>query len=216
MAATNDQQHYLQSTEFANAAHPDIVAFVSKHIALQERQTAQAIQLYEVIRDGFWYNPHKISLQRQDYVASNFLHRTAGHCIDKANLLVACARVLAIPSRMGFANVTNHIATENIEKVLGTKVLVFHGYAELFLEGKWVKATPAFNKALCEKLGVQVLAFDGKTDSIFQQFTSSGTQFMEYLQDYGTFADIPFEMMIAEWKKYYPNIFAKEIAMIEL
>ena len=28
---------------------------------------------------------------------------------------------------------------------MGTDLFVYHGYAELFLDGKWVKATPAFN-----------------------------------------------------------------------
>ena len=28
---------------------------------------------------------------------------------------------------------------------------------------------------------------------------------MEYLHDYGDFPSIPFELMIGEWKKYYPK-----------
>jgi hypothetical protein len=29
---------------------------------------------------------------------------------------------------------------------------------------------------------------------------------MEYVHDYGTFADVPFPLMISEWKKHYPAL----------
>ena len=128
-----------------------------------------------------------------------------GHCIDKANLLAACARRLGIPSRLHFANVRNHIGTQDLERFLGTSLLVFHGYVELHLEGKWVAATPAFNRELCEYLNVAPLEFDGRNDSIFQAYDRAGGRFMEYVRDYGAFPDIPFELMIGEWKRYYPE-----------
>ena len=109
-----------------------------------------------------------------------------------------------IPARLHFANVRNHIGTEELERILGTDLLVFHGYTELFLEGRWVAATPAFNKELCEHLGVAPLEFDGREDSIFQQFDNAGGQFMEYVHDYGAFATIPYALMIGEWRKHYP------------
>ena len=135
------------------------------------------------------------------------LRRDYGYCVEKANLLGACARALGIPARLGFANVRNHIGTARLEKMLRTDVLVFHGYVELYLEEHWVKATPAFNAALCRRLGVAPLAFDGRHDSLFQQYDSSGGKFMEYLHDYGTFPDVPRELFIDELKKHYPHIF---------
>ncbi len=122
-------------------------------------------------------------------------------------MLAACARVVGIPSRLGFANVRNHIGTSKLEEFLKTDLLVFHGYCELHLEGKWVKATPAFNRQLCRRLGVPPLEFDGQSDSIFQQYTPDGDCFMEYLHDYGQFADVPRELFIHELKKYYAHIF---------
>ena len=201
--------NYLTANEFSNSDHPTVIAFAYKHSAIGVDALTNALRLYKAIRDGFWYNPHHVSLKRVDYQASNFLTRHSGHCIDKANLLAACAKVIGIPSRLGFAIVTNHIGTEKVEKALGTNILVFHGYTELFLNEKWVKATPAFNAGLCEKLGVKPLEFDGKTDSIFQEFAENGTKFMEYLHDYGTFETLPFDMMISEWRKHYPTAFQK-------
>jgi hypothetical protein len=42
---------------------------------------------------------------------------------------------------------------------------------------------------------------------MFQEF-ENGKKFMEYLHFYGEFADIPFELMHQEMKKYYPHLFA--------
>jgi transglutaminase-like putative cysteine protease len=129
--------------------------------------------------------------------------------------LASVARFVGIPSRLFFGNVRNHIATEKLEAILQTNLLVFHGSTELFLEGKWVKATPAFNKTLCEKLGVKPLEFNGMEDSLFQQYNNNGTQFMEYLDEYGSFEDMPFDLFITEIKKHYKHLANVEKMNIE-
>ena len=89
-------------------------------------------------------------------------------------------------------------------------IFVFLGYAEIFLNGKWVKATPAFNKSLCERAGILPLEFDGEHDSIFHPFDKSGKKHMEYLCDHGSFDDLPYERMIEEYDKSYPHLKVKE------
>src|SRR5690606_10572550 len=130
--------------------------------------TEKAIALYYFVRDNFRYNPYQLNLTEEGLKASNLLSRTDGYCVEKAALLAALARVIKIPARVGFAKVSNHLGTSKIEQVLGTNVLVFHGYTELFLNNKWVKATPAFNKQLCSRFNVEPLDFNGVDDSIFQ------------------------------------------------
>ena len=90
--------------------------------------------------------------------------------IEKAIVLIACLRALGVPARLRLAKVTNHIAVERLTERLGTNVLTPHGMVDVFLNGKWVKATPAFNKELCEKCDVEPLEFDGTEDSMFQEF----------------------------------------------
>jgi transglutaminase-like putative cysteine protease len=121
--------------------------------------------------------------------------------------MAACARALGIPARLYFANVRNHIGTARLEKRLKTDLMVFHGYTELWLQGRWVATTPAFDRGLCAKLGVAPLAFDGVTDAIFQEF-DGGRRFMEYVEDHGAHADLPFDAMIAQWRLHYPHILA--------
>lgn len=199
---------YIEPNFFLDIQHPAVAAFAGEH-GQGSTPTEVAISLYYAVRDGLLYTPWNVGTKPEEFRASVVAARTfsmGGHCIDKAVLLAACARFHEIPSRLHFANVRNHIGTAKLEEQLGTDLLVFHGYTELYLEGSWTAATPAFNKGLCDRLGVEPLAFDGKTDSIFQQYDRAGGLFMQYVHDYGTFPDIPFELMTSEWDRYYgPN-----------
>jgi hypothetical protein len=134
------------------------------------------------------------------------LSKQRGYCVEKALLLAATARAVGVPSRLSFYIVRNHIATERLAKALEKDYLVFHGAAEMFLDGKWVKATPAFNKRLCDFLGVDPIEFDGQSDAIFQEYDREGNVFMEYLHDYGAFDDMPYQMFLDELDKHYPHL----------
>ncbi len=201
-------QHYLTPTYFIDADHPDVVTYAKETVGAALNSREKAVALYLRVRDDFKYNPYRIDLRKPALKASNLLTRDYGYCVEKANLLAATARAVGIPSRLGFARVKNHLGTSRLETLLRTDTLVFHGYTEFYLDEQWVKATPAFNKALCERLHVPPLAFDGENDSIFQQHTDGGEQYMEYLHDYGQFADLPFELYLSELEKHYPHIFA--------
>ncbi|NIR52694.1 transglutaminase [candidate division KSB1 bacterium] len=201
---------YLKPGRFTDSASPAVIDYAKTVTRNEDRDVDKAVALYYAIRDGFQYNPYHLDLRPQSLKASALLSRDYGYCVEKANLLAASARALGIPSRLGFANVKNHIATEKLEKILRTDVLVFHGYAELFLDGRWIKATPAFNRQLCEKLNVDPLEFDGTGDSMFQQYNREGGNFMEYLHDYGHFPDVPYDLFLQELKKHYPHVFEEQ------
>ncbi|MES2138721.1 MAG: transglutaminase-like domain-containing protein [Bacteroidota bacterium] len=201
---------YLQPAEYINSDSEEVIQFTKKVIGNSTDPVEKAVKIYYAVRDGFQYNPFDLDLSPEAMKASSLLKRNYGYCVEKACLLAACARVAGIPSRLGFSKVRNHIGTAKLEEILKTNVLVFHGFTELFLEGKWVKATPAFNKSLCEKLNVESLEFDGREDSIFQSYNKEGGQFMEYLHDYGNFDDVPHELFISELKKHYPHLFEEK------
>jgi len=111
-----------------------------------------------------------------------------------------------VPARLRFANVRNHVGTVKLVEALGTDLMVFHGYTEAWLGGRWVACTPAFNQALCDHLGVPALDWDGVHDSIFQENDGRGGRFMEYVTDHGAHAGIPFELMLAQWELHYPHL----------
>jgi len=199
---------FVRPNEHVDSDHPDVISWAIAQ-GLGDSPRAIAVSLYYATRDGFRYSPWNVRFSRNDLRASLTLLRgpTEGaHCIDKALLLAAAARVHGIPSRLHFANVRNHIGTARLEELLGTDLLVFHGYCELHLDGRWVAATPAFNRELCERFGVAPLEFDGLSDSIFQAQDQQAGKFMEYIEDHGTHAGVPFEAMMAQFKAHYPHV----------
>jgi transglutaminase-like putative cysteine protease len=99
--------------------------------------------------------------------------------------------------------VRNHLATRQLLDFLGSNLFVYHGFVEFFLEGKWVKATPAFNRELCERHKVPPLEFDGREDSLFHPFNLENKKYMEYVEYHGTYADIPVDAIVAAWKRAY-------------
>lgn len=202
-----NMQEFLQPTEFLNFDDANVREFAVRNSAGAESDKEKAIKLYYAVRDGFQYNPNILDLRREGLRASDLLKRNRGYCVEKAVLLAATARAVNVPSRLSFYIVRNHIATDKLEKMLRKNYLVFHGAAELFLDGRWLKTTPAFNRQLCKCLRVEPLEFDGSAESIFQEFDKSGNVFMEYLHDYGAFADLPYELYLDELKKHYPHIF---------
>ncbi|NMM46912.1 transglutaminase-like domain-containing protein [Marinigracilibium pacificum] len=198
-------EQFLSSYRYIDSNHPKIINYANKLCSGIKDDKDKAIALYYRIRDDFRYNPFLLNLTDEGICSSNLLERNYGYCVEKASLLVATARAVGIPARMAFANVRNHIGTSKLEEILETDIYTFHGYAELFLGERWIKVTPAFNKSLCEYLGVKPLEFDGINDSFLQQFDKSGNH-MEFLHFYGTFEDIPFDLMLTELRVAYPHL----------
>jgi len=198
-------QKYLDPTPIIDSDHPSITDYATETIGETTDTIQWAIKLYYAVRDGIWYDPYYPFYLPEHYRASNVLKSGRGYCVCKASLLCALGRACGIPSRVGFADVKNHLATKQLIEFLGSDLFVYHGFVEFYLDGKWVKATPAFNKELCERHSVAPLEFDGREDSIFHPYNLEEKQFMEYVADYGTYADIPVDIIVTAWKEAYGN-----------
>lgn len=183
----------------------DIVIDYMKSIIGEERLSyrEKAVKLYLRVRDDIRYNPYLPFYKPEHYRSSSVIQSGQGFCIGKAGLLCAVARAAGIPARIGFATVRNHLSTKQLLEYLGSDIISWHGYSELWLDEKWVKATPAFNAGLCVLHKVPPLEFDGEHDSIFHEFNSEKSRFMEYLAYHGEFADIPVELIVKSWEDYY-------------
>ena len=200
-------EEYLQPTYYIDSDHPEIIAFAEQHSRSGKTDTKKAIEIYYAVRDGIRYNPYSIEPKKESMKASTILMRRHGYCVAKAVVLAACLRSRKIPARLGFADVRNHLNTERLRKLMGTDVFVYHGYTEIFLNGKWVKATPAFNLELCCNFNVKPLEFDGTKHSVFHPFDKSGNFHMEYVKDHGVFSDLPWDIIIAGAMERYPLYF---------
>jgi transglutaminase-like putative cysteine protease len=195
---------YLLPTSIIDSDHPTVIEYANETVKdAGGDPVAQSVKLYYAVRDNIWYDPYYPFYLPEHYRASNILKSGRGFCISKAGFLCALGRTCRIPSRVGFATVKNHLATPKLLEFIGSDLFVYHGYTEFYLNGKWIKATPTFNIELCKKHHVTPLDFNGREDAIFHEFNQEKKQFMEYLAYHGTFADIPIDNILEEWKKAY-------------
>lgn len=198
-------KEYLCETPFLDFQHVSFDTFTAG-IDPNLPEKEKAIALYFLVRDAFLYDPYHLDLTSEGLKASNVLSKKRSWCVEKSSVLAACLRKFGIPSRLGYAIVTNHIGVDKLIHYLRREEIVFHGFVDVFLNGKWVKCTPAFDQRICRVSGVTPLDWDGETDSLFQEF-DQGKLFMEYKHFYGTFNDVPIELMNAEMKAHYPHLF---------
>jgi transglutaminase-like putative cysteine protease len=194
---------YLQPTAIIDSDHPEVRAYASKTLGSCSDPQESAVKLYLAVRDGIWYDPYAPFHLPEHYRASSVLERGRSFCIPKASLLCALGRCCGIPSRVGFGTVRNHLATRQLLDFLGSNLFAYHGFVEFLLHGKWVKATPAFNRELCERHHVAPLEFNGRDDSLFHAYNQANQKYMEYVEYHGSFADIPVPTILAAWKQTY-------------
>ena len=194
---------FTAATRTIESTHPDVVDFVRPHTANAPTDRQRAVKLFYGVRDDFRYDPYQIDLTIAGMKASTTLATRRGWCVSKAILLAACCRSIGIPARLGFADVRNHLSTERLRQRMRTDIFYWHGYTEMLLEGKWVKATPAFNIELCEKFRLLPLEFDGRNDSLYHPFDAAGNRHMEYVNQRGTYSDLPLEEIIKTFQEKY-------------
>lgn len=197
---------FTSPAEFIDSDHPSIIAEARLLTSGIADPAEQARILYEAVRDGIRYDPYGDYLDPSTYRASAVLAAGSGYCVGKAALYAAFCRVLAIPARVGLADVRNHLATPRLLDAVGTDVFAYHGYTEIYLDERWLKASPTFNETLCDRLGVAPLPFDGRSDALLQSFDGKGRTFMAYLADHGSFFDVPVKFLIREMSRLYPKL----------
>lgn len=195
----------LQPTPAIDSTHPLVTAFTARHAGSGSARE-RAVKLYYAVRDEIRYDPYSIVLSPQGLSGGRALETARGWCVSKAVLLAACCRANGIPARLGFADVRNHLSTERMRQIMQTDEFRWHGYTSIWLDERWVKATPAFNLSLCEKFRIRPLEFDGREDSIYHPYDLDGREHMEYLRYRGEFNDVPLDEIKAEFARIYAGM----------
>jgi transglutaminase-like putative cysteine protease len=190
-------RQYLHPTETIDSDHPSIMQKAEEIANHLETDTEKAVALFYFVRDQIKYNPFMPRFLPEHFRASNTLERKTGFCIQKAVLLSALSRAVGIPSRLGFAVLKNHLLPEKLANILIEDELPDHGFAEMYLDGRWVKANASFDIATCKDFIIPV-EFDGKKDALFNSHTRDGRLHIEYVLFRDSYDDVPVEKII-EW-----------------
>ena len=200
---SDDLREFLEPGLMVESGDPDVIGMAAESVGDAVGDKEKAIRLYYAIRDGIRYDPYASSLEIDAMKATWTLAEGRGYCVQKAVLLAAVCRAQGLPARLGFADVRNHLATGRMRERMKTDTFYWHAYTEIYLDGKFRKATPAFNVQLCEKFGLKPLEFDGVEDSIYHEFDTTGNRHMEYLNFRGEYAEPPLEEMRATYVAEY-------------
>ena len=196
----------LSSGTYVNSSHPDVIQFAKDATRGIKDPIAKAIALNKQVRDIVKYSPYRCFSVLDTYYANTCLADKVGCCIEKAALLAAAARVVQIPARVGFANIKNHLSSPRLLNLLETDIFYWHGYTELWLNKRWIKATPTFDVELCKKFNVPPLEFDGINDAVLHPYDTSGQKHMEYLAHCGSYFDVPAVTIMEDLQKKYPKL----------
>jgi transglutaminase-like putative cysteine protease len=198
-----DFSKYLTPTAIIDSDNKTVREYAMDVVNSSDDPIERAMKLYLAVRDNILYDPYTPFYLPEHYRAGYVLEQGRGFCVPKASLLCALGRACSIASRVGFASVRNHLATKQLVDLMGSDIFDYHGFVEFFLNGKWVKCTPAFNIELCKRHNVPPLEFNGREDSLFHAYSLDNKKFMEYVEYYGSYSDVPVELIVAGWRKTY-------------
>jgi len=179
----------------------------------QEKISEKAKCLFYFVRDEIKYNPYSLPCLLEQYRASTILEKGEGYCVQKAVLLAALARATGIPTRLRFADIRNHIVPQKLAEMMRTNLFTYHGYAELYLERKWIKATPVFNLKICQKNRIMPVEFDGRNHAMFHSHNQDGKSHIEYVQDHGHYDDLPLNEILDAWDQVYGSDCVERFAL---
>lgn len=202
---------YLAPAEYVDSDHPAIAAFAATTVT-PDMPVAEKIRRFYLAAREIRYDPDLDYSDPEIYRASSVLNVGAGYCVGKAALFAALCRASAVPARVAFADVTNHLSSEKLREKMGTNYFAWHGFTEVFLDGRWVKASPTFNSTLCARFGVAPLDFDGGADALLQAYDGEGRTFMKYEVLHGAFHDVPAKFLIAKMARLYPSLKGRSLS----
>jgi len=167
----------------------------------------KAIALYYFVRDSIRHNAYAPLYIPERYKASVTLKEGNGFCQHKAILLAALARVVGIPSRIGFVDVQDHRLSDTFKKMIGDiDVFPGHGYCELYVNGKWVHVSPAYDLATCQKNGFVPVDWDGENDAKDSPYDVNGNLHIVHINDHGCSDDFSYDELMGYYMEWVAGL----------
>lgn len=196
---------YLQPTEFFDFDKKIVQNQLKEIIKGLDTVKEKAIALFYWVRDEIKYNMATyLPNSKSNFKASVTLRRKNGFCVSKSILLSSFARAIRIPARIHLVDLINHKVSQRVIEFMGHNIMYYHGYSEFYLNGKWLKLTPSFDKATAIKGGfLPMVEFDGESDAVFPPYDNNGNLFGEYVKDRGVHADLPLEEIDRVFEEKY-------------
>jgi len=199
----NEMEKWLKSTPAFDCDH-EAIREKAQTVTRGQREAAdKARSLFFFGRDDIKFFPYLPPDVLESYRASRILKAGGGMCIQKAVLLATLARAVGIPARVHFVDIRNYRAPDNVKETLGTNLFPYHGFDELYIDGKWIKVTPTFELKVCQENRLIPVEFDGKHDAMLPPRDLDGNSHIEYLEDHGFYENVPLDEIYSAWASAY-------------
>ena len=186
-----NEDRYLTPTFFIDCDEAIIKEKSGELTANIEEAREKAIRIFYFVRDRIRYNLYSPRPRDEDFKASHVLAKGEGYCVQKAVLLVGLARAAGVPARLRFAEIRNHLTAPALVEKREGNIFPYHGLTDLYINGRWIKATPTYDIDYCKKAGIAPVDFDGERDAMLPPHTLDGRLNVEYILDRGFFEDLP-------------------------
>lgn len=187
------REDFLAPAPGIQSDHPRVIALAKEITSRAADHNDMARRLFEYSRDQVAYSIFAPFERLEDYLALSTLKRGRGFCIQKAALLCTLARAAGIPARMGFADIKNHQLSGHLAEIAPDGVLYYHSFTEWLLDGRWLKATPSFDRALTEKQGWRLVEFIPGQDLVLPATDLEGRPHVTYLKYRGWRLGVPLQ-----------------------
>ena len=183
---------YLKCTDFVDCDDKAIQDTARRIIKGSQTEKEKAVALYYFVRDEIKHNAYAPLYDLDRYKASKILEAGNGVCQQKAILLVALARAVGIPARIGLVDVRDHLISDIFREMIGgINVVPLHGYAELYIDGRWIHTSPAYDIDVCRRKRFVPVEFDGVNDAKDSPYDLDGNPHIEHLKYHGPYDDFP-------------------------
>ncbi|MFW9970557.1 MAG: transglutaminase-like domain-containing protein [Candidatus Odinarchaeota archaeon] len=208
---------YLEPTEFLDFNKKRVKETAIEITNGLEETKEKAIALFYWVQNKIKYNMFTYYPKiKANLKASVTLRRRNGFCMSKATLLSTFARAVGIPARIHMVDIINHKISKRVVELMGTKAFHCHAYSEIYLDGKWIKATPVFDRETSIKGGfLPIIEFDGGNDALFSPYDEEGNVFVEYIADYGSYADVPIDKIDRIFSEKYSKWYNGDISLFQ-
>lgn len=190
---TTGHDEFLTPAPGVQSDHPKVIALAKEITAGCDTRTQEARALFEYVRDTVRYSVSVPFEDLADYLALNTLERGWGFCVQKSALLCALARAMGIPARLGFADIRNYLLPEYLDQMLPDKIIYCHCFLEWQLNGRWLKATPSFDRKLTQERGWHLVEFSAEANMLLPATDQEGRPHVEYLHYRGWRLGVPLE-----------------------
>jgi transglutaminase-like putative cysteine protease len=215
-----DISNCLQSDEWIDHDHPDIVKKANGLTDGMEEDWGKIRAIFGFIRDEIVYNFAPTIESKNDWKASSVLEQKNGMCHQKSNLQVALFRAVGIPAALTYQSVVDYpLLKTRYKAMIPTGVLAYHALGVVHIDGNWYRMDATLDSLLCDRRGYRLAQVCQNEETLLPKTKKDGDSHFNIIEDHGYFDAYPevfidsFLQNIEKWKYWRSFVHREHLSM---